>query len=161
MREEIKFITRSPEETFHLAERFAGFVGPGDLIALIGDLGAGKTVFVKGLAKGLGVKEYAYVNSPSFVVVKEYSGKIPLYHFDVYRLCGKTFRETMDHERYFYSEGVSAVEWADKIFETLPEEYTKVFIEYGNGDERVISFSAEGIRAEKIIRDFLDTRSEK
>lgn len=152
------FITRSGDETMALAESFAGLVGPGDLIALIGELGSGKTVFVKGLAKGLGVDDHKYVNSPSFVVVKEYSGKIPLYHFDVYRLCGKLFCETMDHDRYFYSEGISVVEWADKIRDVLPEDYIEVVMEYGEGDERVVKFNAVGERSKNIIKKFIERR---
>jgi tRNA threonylcarbamoyladenosine biosynthesis protein TsaE len=153
-----KMTTHSPEETMFLAEKLAGILAPGDLVALKGDLGSGKTIFVKGLAKGLGVDEYEYVNSPSFVVVKEYSGKVPLYHFDVYRLNGKLFCETMDYEKYFYSQGISAVEWADKIQDTLPEEYLEVSLEYGTGDERIIFFKAKGERPGIIMNEFLERR---
>ncbi len=152
MMSEISTITRSPGETMILAEKLAGYMRPGDLIALSGDLGAGKTVFVKGLAKGLGVSEYNYVNSPSFVVVKEYAGTMPLYHFDVYRLDSKLFCETLDYEKYFYSEGVTAVEWAEKIRETLPEEYVDVFIGYGTGpEERVVKIVSVGPRGEHVL----------
>ncbi|MFH1664784.1 MAG: tRNA (adenosine(37)-N6)-threonylcarbamoyltransferase complex ATPase subunit type 1 TsaE, partial [Candidatus Omnitrophota bacterium] len=98
-------ITRSPEETVELAARVVRCLGAGDFIALSGDLGSGKTMFVKGLARGLGVREYSYVNSPSFVIMKEYAGEKPLYHFDVYRLSPGSFSETLDHERYFYGGG--------------------------------------------------------
>ena len=155
MKERTKFITRSANETLALGERFAALVDGGDLIALIGDLGCGKTIFVKGLAKGLGVERYNYVNSPSFVVVKEYEGKVPLYHFDVYRFCSKLFCETMDPEKYFYSQGVTVVEWADKIVEVLPDEYVEVRISYGTGDERGINFRAVGKRPEYIVGEFL------
>ena len=161
MKEEIELITKSCEETMALAESFAGMMAGGDLIALIGELGAGKTVFVKGLAKGLGVDGYDYVNSPSFVAVKEYDGKVPLYHFDVYRFCGKLFNETIDHERYFYARGVTAVEWADKIPDMLPDEYVEVTIRYGKGDERSVSFRAVGERPKNIIEKFMSTRSLK
>ena len=78
--------THSPEETIEKAAALAGKLGKGDLIALVGELGTGKTVFVKGLAKGFGLEDYMYVNSPSFVVMKEYHASMDLYHFDVYRL---------------------------------------------------------------------------
>jgi tRNA threonylcarbamoyladenosine biosynthesis protein TsaE len=159
MPENIRIITRSPEETMALAERLGGILSGRCLVALIGDLGAGKTIFVKGLAKGLGVKDHNYVNSPSFVVVKEYYGRVPLYHFDVYRLCGKLFCETMDYERYFYSEAVSAVEWADKIPELLPEEYIEVGMKYGDGDERVITFRAVGKNTGKLLAGLIKPRS--
>ncbi|MFA6635964.1 MAG: tRNA (adenosine(37)-N6)-threonylcarbamoyltransferase complex ATPase subunit type 1 TsaE [Candidatus Omnitrophota bacterium] len=158
MKEKIEFITRSCEETMELAESFAGMMAGGDLIALIGELGAGKTVFVKGLAKGLGVDGYNYVNSPSFVAVKEYDGKVPLYHFDVYRFCGRLFNETIDYERYFYAQGVTAVEWADNISDILPDEYIEVTICYGKDDERIVSFRAVGERPENIIEKFISAR---
>lgn len=159
MEQKNEIITSSPEETMSIAESLAKVLFPGDLVALTGELGAGKTVFVKGLAKGLGVFEYKYVNSPSFVVVKEYEGKIPLYHFDVYRLDKRSFCETMDYERYFYSDGVSAVEWADRITGALPEEYFEVSMAYGQSDERVIRFNAFGSRPERSIKEFLEKRS--
>lgn len=159
MKEKTELTTHSPGETLLLAESFARLLVPGDLVALSGGLGAGKTIFVKGLAKGLGVDEYNYVNSPSFVVVKEYEGSLPLYHFDVYRLDSRHFCETMDYEKYFYSNGVTAVEWAERITEVLPEEYFEVSIGYGQGDERVIGFEAIGTRQEKVIKKLLKDRS--
>ena len=151
-----ELVTNSPDETMRFAEAFAGVLAPGDFVALEGELGAGKTIFVKGLAKGLGVEEYNYVNSPSFVVVKEYAGKMPLYHFDVYRLDSRYFCETMDYEKYFYSSGVTAVEWAGRITEILPEEYFNISIGYGKGDERMIRPVAYGPRPEKILPAFLE-----
>ncbi len=147
--------TASPEETLSLAEKFSSVLRAGDLVALRGNLGSGKTVFVKGLAKGLGVKDYRYVNSPSFVVIKEYPGKMPLYHFDVYRLDSRGFCETMDYEKYFYSTGVTAVEWADKIQELLPEEYFEVFMEPGEENSRTIGFAAVGEDAKRRLDVFL------
>ncbi|MFH1665775.1 MAG: tRNA (adenosine(37)-N6)-threonylcarbamoyltransferase complex ATPase subunit type 1 TsaE, partial [Candidatus Omnitrophota bacterium] len=86
-----------------------------------------------------------YVNSPSFVIMKEYAGEKPLYHFDVYRLSPGSFSETLDHERYFYGGGITVVEWADKIRDILPERYLEVRIEYGSGEEeRRFTFRAVG-----------------
>ncbi len=143
--------TYSPEETVALAESLARDLGEGDFIALIGDLGAGKTMFVKGLAKGLDVPDHRYVNSPSFVVLKEYTGRLELYHFDVYRLDLRGFCETLDHEKYFYGRGVTVVEWADKIRDILPEEYLEVGMEYGAGDERVITLRPVGEKYRKMV----------
>ena len=145
--------THSPEETVRLAEKLAKGLGDGDFIALVGELGAGKTMFVKGLAKGLGIGDHEYVNSPSFVVLKEYHGRLDLYHFDVYRLDMKGFCETMDYEKYFYGPGVTVVEWADKIRDILPEEYIEIKMEYGEGNERVISFRSVGRRHEKTVKE--------
>ncbi|MFH1798117.1 MAG: tRNA (adenosine(37)-N6)-threonylcarbamoyltransferase complex ATPase subunit type 1 TsaE [Candidatus Omnitrophota bacterium] len=138
-------ITHSPEETMALAERVGGSLKRGAFIALIGDLGTGKTMFVKGLAKGLGLKDYLYVNSPSFVILKEYQGFKNLYHFDVYRLDSKDFMETIDYKKYFYGNGITVVEWADKVRDALPEEYLEITIEYGRApEERKIFFKKIG-----------------
>jgi tRNA threonylcarbamoyladenosine biosynthesis protein TsaE len=118
--------SKSVEETMGIGEKFAKGLKPGDCVALIGDLGAGKTVFTKGVAKGLGVKDACYVNSPTFVIIKEYEGKLPLYHFDLYRLNGHSGFDDMNYEEYFYGNGVTVIEWADKIKELLPESYWEV-----------------------------------
>ena len=144
-------ITNSPEETMEVASRLAGALAEGDLIALVGELGAGKTMFVKGLAAGLGVKDPLYVNSPSFVILKEYRGKKDLYHFDVYRLDPKDFCETLDYEKYFYGKGITVVEWADKIKDILPEEYLEISIDHNDHTERKFSFRAVGKRFESIV----------
>ena len=88
--------------------------------------GAGKTVFTKGVAKGLGVKSARYVNSPTFVIIKEHEGRFPLYHFDLYRLDGHSGFDDMNYEEYFYGDGVTVIEWADKIKELLPDRYWRV-----------------------------------
>ncbi|MFH1878835.1 MAG: tRNA (adenosine(37)-N6)-threonylcarbamoyltransferase complex ATPase subunit type 1 TsaE [Candidatus Omnitrophota bacterium] len=144
-------VTNSPEETVALGARVASGLSAGDLVALKGGLGAGKTMFVKGVAKGLGIKEYGYVNSPSFVILKEYRGEKDLYHFDVYRLDEKSFRETLDYEKYFYGGGVTVVEWADKISGELPDEYLEISIAYGEGDSRVFTLRPSGRRFEDLI----------
>lgn len=147
----VEVVTNTPEETIELGARIAGKLGPGDLVALVGDLGAGKTVFVKGLAKGVGVEDYLHVNSASFVILKEYKGDRDLYHFDVYRLDQASFSETLDHEKYFYSEGITAVEWADKIRDILPEEYLEISIEHAGETERKFLFRPVGERFERLM----------
>ena len=132
--------TYSPEETIALGEKIALDLKAGDIIALEGDLGAGKTVFVKGLAKGLGVRDYLYVNSPTFVILKEYQGRLALYHFDVYRLDEDHFLDTLDYRRYFYGDGVVVVEWADKIKGILPSEYLEVRIAHEGETQRRFEF---------------------
>ena len=129
-----------------VASRLAKRLDEGDFVALVGELGSGKTMFVKGLAKGLGVEDYTYVNSPSFVVLKEYTGEKSLYHFDVYRLDQKSFCDTLDYERYFYNTGITVVEWADKLPDILPEEYLLVKISYHDGDKRRLEFKGVGER---------------
>ena len=114
-------ISRSLQETHALAARIASGLLPGEVIALIGDLGAGKTSFVQGLARGLGVDERAYVRSPTFTLVNEYAGRIPLYHIDLYRLDRRAEAHDLGLEEYFDGDGVTVVEWADRFPELLPE----------------------------------------
>ena len=151
MRNDKKIITYSPKETIDLAAGLAGKLNGGDIIALIGGLGAGKTVFVKGIAKGLGVADHDYVNSPTFVIVKEYQGKKELYHFDVYRLEEQSFCDTMDYKKYFYGEGITVVEWADKIIDELPEDYLEVRIEHKGIEAREITLRPIGDKYRKFV----------
>jgi len=146
-------ISHSPEETIKVAARIAEQLGESDLVALVGELGAGKTMFVKGLARGLGIKDYSYVNSPSFVILKEYRGSKDLFHFDVYRLDQKSFCDTLDYEKYFYGRGITVVEWADKIRDVLPEEYLEVTIRYNKNEDRILEFKPAGKRYERIIEN--------
>lgn len=134
----MKKVSKSVEETMELGAKFAKGLKKGDCVALIGDLGAGKTVFTKGVAKGLGVKNARYVNSPTFVIIKEYEGRFPLYHFDLYRLDGHSSFDDMNYEEYFYGDGVTVIEWADKICELLPLEYWEVNLTVAGETERKI-----------------------
>ncbi|GAB7387810.1 tRNA (adenosine(37)-N6)-threonylcarbamoyltransferase complex ATPase subunit type 1 TsaE [Bacillaceae bacterium] len=118
------WISRSSEETQRLAEKMAPLLQPGDVIALEGDLGAGKTTFTQGLARGLGITQV--VNSPTFTLIKEYAGRIPLYHMDVYRL--EEEGEDLGFDEYFYGDGVTVVEWPSRIREALPPERLQVRI---------------------------------
>ena len=120
--------TNSPEETFELGRRMGEAAYPGQIICLNGDLGVGKTVFTKGLAWGLGIREP--VNSPTFTIVQEYrDGRLPLYHFDVYRIEDPEEMEEIGYDDYFFGEGVCLIEWAEKIRELLPEQVIRITIE--------------------------------
>ncbi|MBR4966551.1 MAG: tRNA (adenosine(37)-N6)-threonylcarbamoyltransferase complex ATPase subunit type 1 TsaE [Lachnospiraceae bacterium] len=120
--------TNSAEETYALGEKIGQKAAPGAVYALLGDLGVGKTVFTKGVAAGLGVKEP--ISSPTFTIVQVYeSGKLPFYHFDVYRISDVDEMEEIGYEDYFYGTGVSFVEWANLIEEIMPEETVTIRIE--------------------------------
>ena len=114
---------------------------PGDVIALIGDLGTGKTTLTKYIAEGLGVKET--ISSPTFTIVKEYkSGRLPLYHFDVYRIAGMEEFLDIGAEEFLYADGVCVIEWADIVADVLPENATCVKLSYGEtSEERIICIS--------------------
>ena len=111
-------MSESSEQTEKIAYDVAAFLEPGDVVCLGGDLGAGKTVFAKGLMKALGVE--GYVTSPTFTIVNEYSGRYPIYHFDVYRINDVDEMFEIGFEEYIYGEGISIIEWADNIREILP-----------------------------------------
>ncbi len=120
--------TFSETETRALGQTLGSKAAPGSIYTLTGDLGTGKTIFTQGFASGLGVKEP--VNSPTFTIVQEYySGRIPLYHFDVYRIGHVEEMEEVGYEDYFYSEGACLIEWADLIEEILPEHRFRIVIE--------------------------------
>lgn len=120
--------TFSPEETFDAGYELGRQAQKGEVICLNGDLGTGKTVFTQGFAKGLGI--YGIINSPTFTIVQEYEeGRLPLYHFDVYRIGDISEMEEIGYEDYFYGDGVCLIEWSTLIEEILPEHVKNVTIE--------------------------------
>lgn len=122
------FETYDPKETFALGSKMGKESVPGQIYTLIGDLGVGKTVFTQGFAEGLGVTES--VNSPTFTILQVYEGgRIPLYHFDVYRIADMEEMEEIGYEDCFYGNGVCLIEWADLIEGILPDRYRRVTIE--------------------------------
>ncbi|MDD5428909.1 MAG: tRNA (adenosine(37)-N6)-threonylcarbamoyltransferase complex ATPase subunit type 1 TsaE [Candidatus Omnitrophica bacterium] len=134
----MKFISNSVEETIAIGVGLAKSLKKGACIALIGDLGSGKTVLTKGIAEGLGVKDPRYVNSPTFVIIKEYKGRLPLYHFDLYRLNKATLLDAESYEEYFYGDGVTVIEWADKIRPLLPKKRIEVRLKAAGENKRKI-----------------------
>ncbi len=120
--------TNSPEETENLGKRLAASAAPGQVFTLIGDLGVGKTVFTQGFATGLEIDEA--ICSPTFTIVQVYdTGRLPFYHFDVYRIGDIEEMDEIGYEDYVYGDGVSLIEWANLIEEILPDHYTRVTIE--------------------------------
>ena len=120
--------TWSPEETFQLGKRLGEQAQPGQIYTLNGDLGVGKTIFTQGMAAGLGISEP--VSSPTFTIVQEYdSGRLPLYHFDVYRIGDPEEMEEIGYDDYFFGGGVCLIEWAELIRELLPDHVIAVNIE--------------------------------
>ena len=115
------------EDTYEIGKKIGQEAQPGQVICLYGDLGVGKTVFTKGLADGLGITEP--IQSPTFTIVREYEeGRLPLYHFDVYRIGDITEMDEIGYEEYFYSEGVCLIEWGNLISEIMPENATYIKI---------------------------------
>lgn len=141
-----------PGVTHAFAKKLGGLLQKGDVILLEGDLGAGKTTFTKGLAEGLHIKKT--VNSPTFTIIKEYSGRLPLYHMDVYRVADSY--EDLGFDEYFYGDGVTVIEWAHLIEEQLPEDHLTVYL-YHEGDERrKLLLKASGERYEVLCKELWD-----
>ena len=128
MSNEIVIETNTPGETFELGRRLGAKASKGDVYALVGDLGVGKTVFTQGLAAGLGITEP--VNSPTFTIMQVYEeGRLPFFHFDVYRIGDVSEMDEIGYEEYFYSDGVCLIEWADLVKEIIPERHTRIEIQ--------------------------------
>ena len=120
--------TENPEETFALGQKIGRAATPGQVYTLTGDLGVGKTVFTQGVASGLGITEP--VNSPTFTIVQVYEeGRLPFYHFDVYRISDIEEMEEIGYDDYFFGEGICLIEWAELIEEILPENRISITIE--------------------------------
>ncbi len=126
----MKIVIKNEEDTREFGIELAKKLKPGDVIALIGDLGTGKTTLTKSIAEGLGISEM--ITSPTFTIVQEYTeGRIPLYHFDVYRINELEEMYELGYEEYFFGQGVCVVEWADQIIALLPEDSIMIRIAYG------------------------------
>ena len=141
----------SPGETRALAERLAAWLVPGDVIALNGELGSGKTEFVHGLAQGLGVPAEVPVASPSFTLAHEYPGRLLLVHLDLYRLEDLPEELLPDLEEYLSGEKVVAVEWARRLAPLLPEDYLEVRLAILGEAERQLSFVGHGRRGRELV----------
>jgi len=142
------------EETEGLGRKLGAMLFPGAVIALIGQLGAGKTHFTRAIAEGLGVRNPASVNSPTFVLIQEYPARLPIYHFDAYRL--KTSREfaELGAEEYFRGDGVCIVEWADRVPDSMPEERLEIAIRITGETARLFEVSAFGNAYEALIQNW-------
>lgn len=144
------YITTSSEETIMFADKLGRLLEPGDVLTLEGDLGAGKTTFTKGLALGLGIKRM--VNSPTFTIIKEYQGRLPLYHMDVYRVSDES--EDLGFDEYFEGEGVTVVEWAHLIGGQLPADRLDIRLYHEPENRRRLVFEPKGSRYEQLCEEF-------
>ena len=137
--------SRSPEETQSLGVKLAQRLESGDVLALTGEIGAGKTTFVQGLGRGLGVPE-GNVTSPSFVLVREYSGRIPLFHADLFRLDHLAGAETVGLEEYYDAGGATVIEWANRVPGILPKEHLEIRFEVVGPRTRRLHLIPQGKR---------------
>lgn len=151
MTKKFEIITHTSEETTRLAEKLAILLRPGDVVTLEGDLGAGKTTFTKGIGAGLGVRRT--INSPTYTIVKEYAGELPLYHMDVYRL--EDSEEDIGFDEYFNGNGISIVEWPQFIQAFLPEERLDIRLEVIDDRKRMITFYPKSADFQRLCEELL------
>ena len=135
-------VTASPEETIRIGKELAKSLGPNTVIALMGDLGAGKTTLVKGIALGLEIDEV--ITSPTFVIISEYDGRLPLFHMDLYRISGVDEFIELGAEELFYSGGITVIEWSERIRSILPPDSIRIHIAFDSDPSKRI-ISGEGI----------------
>ena len=135
-------ITHNEDETTALGRKLGSLLKAGDFIALNGELGSGKTCFVRGVASALLIDPGQPVTSPTYSLLHIHNGSLPLYHFDLYRLCSGEEIEQLGFSEYFYGEGVSIVEWADRLRSEMPEECLNLVFSYLGEEERRIDFAA-------------------
>ncbi len=139
----LSIVTQSYEETQKLGEEMGRSLPPGSIVALTGQLGSGKTTLVQGIGKGLGIR--CLIKSPSFVIIHEYLGPVPLYHFDLYRITQAEEIISLGYQDYFYqNKGIVVIEWAEKMKDFLPGEYLKIELEIVNLSKRRIVIGAYG-----------------
>lgn len=148
---EYKITTNSELETIEIAQNFESEKFPNMIICLNGELGSGKTMFVKGIANALGITDT--ITSPTFNIIKEYEGEVPLYHLDVYRLDGRT--DGVGIEEYYTKGGVVVIEWADSILSILPEERLDIKIKVVGENKRILVITPHGQRYEELCEAVL------
>jgi tRNA threonylcarbamoyladenosine biosynthesis protein TsaE len=150
-REALTLDLPDPAATEVLGRRLAGLLFPGSVVALIGPLGAGKTCFVRTVAEGLGIVDSRLVSSPTFVLIQEYQARLPIYHFDAYRLSGfEAFLDLGPHE-YFEGKGVCLVEWADRVDACLPAEHLRMILQMTGEMSRRLIMEGRGEKYTAIV----------
>lgn len=153
----MKIISKSVNETLKLGKSIAKNLQPGDILCLFGELGSGKTVLTKGIASGLGIAA-AKISSPSFILIRQHTGKLTLYHFDLYRLKSAQDIAALGYEEYLYNDGVVVIEWADRLKYLLPLEFLKIELSLMPGSKRQIKFSAIGRHYKELLKRIREPR---
>ncbi|MFH0827405.1 MAG: tRNA (adenosine(37)-N6)-threonylcarbamoyltransferase complex ATPase subunit type 1 TsaE [Candidatus Omnitrophota bacterium] len=147
----MELISQSVRDTLSIGKRIAKYLKAGDILCLFGELGSGKTVLTKGIAEGLGIHKEK-VTSPSFVLIREHrQARLPLYHFDLYRLKRPKDILALGLDEYLYADGVTVIEWANRLGPFLPDGYLKVGLFVKDGSMRRLRFSSRGSRAKELM----------
>ena len=139
----LKMISGDPTKTFYIGRILGEALTAGDIVALTGELGAGKTCLTQGIARGLGVPEVYQITSPTFTLVNEYPGRLNLIHLDVYRLSSSRDLQDLGYEEFFFGKGVTVIEWAEKIQDIIPEKSLSVTMAYLDQNQRSIDMKGQ------------------
>jgi tRNA threonylcarbamoyladenosine biosynthesis protein TsaE len=149
----MRIISRSVIQTQKLGKIISKHLNSGDIVCLEGNLGTGKTVLTKGIAQGLGVDK-TKVTSSSFILIRQHlEGRLPLYHFDLYRLSQGQDIASLGYEEYLYGDGICVIEWAERLNSLMPKECLMVELAYGANESRIIKISAYGLRYIKLLKE--------
>ncbi len=155
----MKIISHSFKETLKFGKFIAKHLKPADVICLSGELGSGKTVLAKGIASGLGI-ETSKITSSSFILIREHlQGRLPFYHFDFYRLKEAQDISALGYEEYFYGDGVSVIEWPERLKYLIPKEHLKIELSYQGEFKRGLKFYAQGLRYKELLKDIHEPRT--
>jgi tRNA threonylcarbamoyladenosine biosynthesis protein TsaE len=147
-------VSKSTRQTMGWGRKLAKLVKGGEIIGLLGELGTGKTCFVRGFAEGLEVEKDAWIRSPTFTLINEYHARLPIYHIDLYRIGERHELEGLNLREYLYSDGVSLIEWFENLPAAEADEYLEVGIAHAGGSKRRLTFVGHGDRYEKIVEKF-------
>ena len=148
----LQFISESPAATFRIGNVLGERLGEGDIVALTGELGSGKTCLTQGIARGLGVPESYRITSPTFTLANEYPGRLRLTHLDVYRLSGSQDLQDLGYEEFFFGRGVTVIEWAEKIRDVIPETSIWVAMAYVDQNRRSVEITGRKDRMAAISK---------
>lgn len=152
--------SRCEKETERLGELLGRELSAGAFVALAGELGSGKTRFARGVARGIGVAETTPITSPTFTILNEYRGRVPLYHFDLYRLAGVDDAAALGFDEYFHGTGVCLVEWAERLGDDLPVERIDITFRHEDETIRLLEFVPYGITYEALLKKCFDRWSD-
>jgi tRNA threonylcarbamoyladenosine biosynthesis protein TsaE len=150
----LQVVSRKSVDTERLGEDVGRLLEAGDIVCLYGELGSGKTVLTRGIAKGLGVRSERTVRSPSFVLMHRYHGRVPVYHADLYRLDGPTDIEDIGLREFLGGDGVAVIEWADKLDASLPAERVEITIAHQTDEMRLITITPRGARYHQFFEQW-------
>ncbi|HWP46115.1 MAG TPA: tRNA (adenosine(37)-N6)-threonylcarbamoyltransferase complex ATPase subunit type 1 TsaE [Candidatus Limnocylindrales bacterium] len=145
-------LSQSPEETHRLGIKLGKNLDAGDVVALTGELGSGKTCLIQGITVGLDILNPRQVTSPTFTLINEYQGRVPIYHFDLYRINKLEELFDLGFEEYFYGKGVTLVEWAEKILDWLPPQRLSVYLKILSEGQREIQLSTSQTKFERLFQ---------